>query len=142
MNLQTLLNKIAHVGIAQKTINCSASGASIYALNPETVKDYGLLFATPTGSHEYTENVTRYTITLFYLDRLVESSTNDINIFSAGIETLKNIIMTLRNDPEIVEIGDRINFINFTETERLSDRCAGAYCEVQITVINDTICAE
>lgn len=140
MTLQDLLYKISRYAIKEPAVNYAAAGRSLYELNPSTIKDYAVVFASPTGNHTWTENLTTYSITLFYLDRLLADSSNDISIFSAAIEVLKDIVRALRNDGEIVEVGDNINFINFTETERLSDRVCGAYCTVEISVLNATSC--
>lgn len=141
MTLQDLLYKISRYAIKEPAVNYAAAGRSLYELNPSTIKDYAVVFASPTGNHTWTENLTTYSITLFYLDRLLADSSNDISIFSAAIEVLKDIVRALRNDGEIVEVGDNINFINFTETERMSDSIAGAYCTVELTVQNDTVCS-
>lgn len=141
MTLQDILFKISRYAIAEPAVNYVAAGRSLYELNPSTIKDYALVFASPTGNHLWSENLTTYTITLFYVDRLLEDSTNDINIFSGGIEVLKDIIKALQKDDDIVEVGDNITFLNFTETERMSDRLAGAYCDVQITVQNNSTCS-
>lgn len=141
MTLQDLLYKISRYAIKEPAVNYAAAGRSLYELNPSTIKDYAVVFASPTGNHTWDGDITTYTITLFYLDRLLADNSNDISIFSAAIEVLKDIVRALRNDGEIVEVGDNINFINFTETERMSDRIAGAYCTVELTVQNDTVCS-
>ena len=140
MTLQDLLYKISRYAIKEPAVNYAAAGRSLFELNPSTIKDYAVVFASPTGNHTWDGDITTYTITLFYLDRLLADNSNDISIFSAAIEVLKDIVRALRNDSDIVEVGDNINFINFTETERLSDRVCGAYCTVEISVLNATSC--
>ena len=92
MTLKNLIDNIAKLAIDQKCINYSAAGTSIYQLNPKQVDAYPVLFQSPTGDHIVNENTTTYEITLYYLDRLTEDSINDIVIYSASIEQLKNIV--------------------------------------------------
>lgn len=140
MTLQQVLKYIAQVGISQKLINWSGAGHSIYSLNPLTIKDYPIFYVTPTGQHQYYDNFTDFSLTFYYIDRLTEDSSNDIDIFSTGIEVLKNIILALENTDGIIEVNRPILFTNFTETERLSDRCAGAFCQLTIRISNDFVC--
>lgn len=141
MTLQDILNKVSMYAKKEQTVNCSLAGRSIYEINPATITNYGLVFTSPTGNHSWNENLTTYTLTLFYMDRLLEDSSNDITIFSASIETLKDIIKALRKDSDIVDVSDTVDFISFTETEKMSDRLAGSYCTIEITVLNETTCS-
>ncbi len=81
MTLENILYAITELGIKQKVINFAAAGADIYAaLNGITIKDYPILFVSPTGSHTVGENTTQWSITLYYLDRLLDDSSNDVGI--------------------------------------------------------------
>ena len=88
MTLQNLLYKITEIGIKQKVIQYAAAGADIYAaLNDTTIKDYPILFVSPTGNHTVGENTTVYSITLYYLDRLLSDNSNDVNVMSSTSTT-------------------------------------------------------
>lgn len=141
MTLQSLLYAISEYGIHRKIINYSAAGASIYELIAKEIKDYPILFASPTGTHSVGRNTTKYTITLYYIDRLMTDSSNDIDVFSAAIEGLKNIIIGIDNLDGVVAVGEEYTIQNFTDTEVLNDRCGGAFATLEITILNDTICA-
>ena len=80
MTLENLLYNIGRTAIRNKVINYSAAGSSIFELNAETIVDYPMLFISPTGNHEVRINTTDYEITLYYLDRLLRDSANDIQI--------------------------------------------------------------
>lgn len=141
MTLKVLLEIIARIAKENPLIHWSGAGQSIYSLNAETIRNYPMFYCSPTGQHTYETNTTEYSLTFFYIDRLLEDSTNDIQCFSTGIEVLKAIILQLENTDGIIEIERPIQFLNFTETERLSDRCAGAYANVIVRVQNNFVCA-
>ena len=142
MTLQSLLYAITEVGIKQKVINYAAAGADIYALNSNTIKDWPVLFASPTGDHTISDNTTVYTITLYYLDRLLDDNSNDISVMSVGIEQLKNMIKWVAQINGVVEVENEYVIRNFTETESFADKCAGAWVTIRIKTLNSIICPE
>ncbi len=140
MTLKNLLYEIAKYASKNKIINYSAAGPSLYQLNMETIKDYPLLFASPTGSHNVSPNLTTYTITLYYIDRLTTGGENDVDILSNSVEGLKTIINGIKRIPGIVEIYDDYSITNFADTQRMSDKVAGAYATIVIRTTNETTC--
>lgn len=140
MTLERLLLEIGNIGINDKLINYAAAGSSIYSLNAMTIRNYPILYVSPTGTHTVTENLTTYALTLFYIDRLVEDSTNDVDIHSAGIEVLKNIIRKIDFLEGVVDVDNTYSIQLFTETEKMSDRCNGAFAQINVTIQNETIC--
>lgn len=142
MTLENLLYRIAQYGINKKLIKYSAAGSSLYQLNTATIKKYPVLFTSPSGSHTVNTDLTRFTLTLFYLDRLEFDNSNDIEIFSVAVEALKDIIRGLSNIEGIIAVSEEYAITNFTETERLNDKLAGAYTTIEIVVSNDFICEQ
>ena len=140
MTLKNLIDNIAKLAIDQKCINYSAAGTSIYQLNPKQVDAYPVLFQSPTGDHIVNENTTTYEITLYYLDRLTEDSINDIVIYSASIEQLKNIVRGIELLDGVLKVVDGYTITNFADTESFDDRLCGAYTTIQITVTNTDTC--
>lgn len=140
MTLESLLYNIGKVAIRNKVINYAAAGSSIYELNADTITDYPILFASPTGQHEVRTNTTDFEITLYYLDRLLQDSSNDVQIFSTAVEQLKFMLRVIEEIEGVVEIGENYTISNFTETESMNDRVAGAYATVTITVMNVSEC--
>ena len=112
MTLKKLLNAISDLAIKEKIINYSEAGADIYSLNVKTIKNYPVLFASPTGSHTVQENSTRYTITLYYLDRLLNDGENDINIMSTAIEELKNLINGIKFIDGVISVAYIESFVH------------------------------
>ena len=142
MTLQSLLYAITETAIKQKLIQYAAAGSDIYKLNSLTVVDWPVLFASPTGSHTVGDNTTEYEITLYYLDRLLQDGSNDIEIESVAIEGLKNLIKWIAQIQGVVEVQQEYDIRNFTETEAFSDACAGAWATIRIKTLNAIICPE
>lgn len=142
MTLEDLLYKIGETAIKNKIINFSAVGGDVYDLNVENIKDYPVLFAAPTGSHQVRENTTEYEVTFYFLDRLLSDSVNDVQIFSTAIEQLKLILNMVENIKGVLDVSDDYDIQNFTETERMNDRVAGAFSTVNITVQNNSDCCD
>lgn len=140
MTLKQLIDAIAKLAIDQKCIQYSAAGTSIYQLNPKSVDAYPVLFLSPTGNHLVMNNYTTFEITLYYLDRLTEDSINDIVIFSAAIEQLKNIIRGIETLEGVMKVEEGYRITNFSDTESFNDRLAGGFCTIEVTVKNEDIC--
>ena len=140
MTLEYLLYNIGKAAIRNKIINYAAAGGSIYELNAETIQDYPILFASPTGQHEVRVNTTDYEISLYYLDRLLRDNSNDIQIYSTAVENLKLTLKAIEEIEGVIEISDTYTISNFTETEGMNDRVAGAFATVTITILNTSDC--
>lgn len=140
MTLQRLLNTIGIIGVRDKLVNFTGCGGSVYELNSLSIHDYPILYCSPTGTHRVEENYTTYSIVLFYIDRLLEDNSNAVDIHSAAVEILKNIIRAIENTDGVIGVSDEYSINLFTETEKFKDRCNGAYATVEISVVNDTVC--
>lgn len=139
MTLISLCRELGEMAKAQELVQYSACGSSLAEINPLDVAFYPLFFIIPAGTHTVYENTTRYSLVLYYIDRLLEDNTNTIDIFSSAVENLKNILVGARQIPGVVDIEDTYTIKCFMP-EKLNDRLAGAYAEVRITVENDNIC--
>ena len=142
MTLKYLLNQISTTAINQKCIHYAAAGSDIYQLNALRVDSYPVLFTSPTGNHNINENTTTYSLTLYYLDRLTEDNSNDIDIQSAAIEQLKNMVRWIAVLNGVVSVSDEYEITNFIETDAFDDRLAGGYCTIDVEVLNNFICPE
>lgn len=142
MTLQMLITTIAKYGIGNRIINYSAAGSSIYEINDITVDAYPLLFASPTGTHTIQKDTTTYSLTLYYLDRLLGDSSNEMDILSASVEALKNIIWGIATLDGIVDVSETLDIRNVTETEVFNDRLAGCYCTIEIKTLNAFTCPQ
>ena len=140
MNLKVLLKEIGEMGKQQKLINYSAAGTSLDQINGMEVEWHPMLFTCPAGTHTVWENVTRYSLTLYYIDRLLTDYSNDIDIYSSAVEGLKNLINGIKQIPGVVEVEDGYTIRNFANTEKMNDSLGGAYATLYITVVNDSTC--
>ena len=139
MSLELFLNIICDLAIKRNLVNYAAAGPSIYQLNAETIDSYPFIFVSPTNDVVTRKNFTDYTITLFYVDRLLSDNMNETHIFSIANDTLVNLLRQLKSLEGIVDVGEPTVRL-FTESEKLNDKCAGAYAQVTITVLNDANC--
>lgn len=139
MSLELLLNIICDLALKRNLVGYAAAGPSIYRLNAETIRDYPFIFVSPTNNVVTRKNFTDYTLTLFYVDRLLLDSANETHIFSIANDTLVNLLRQLKQLEGIVDISEPTVRL-FTETEKMSDRCAGGYTDITITVLNDAEC--
>ena len=142
MTLQKLLNTIGVIGVRDKLVNFTGCGGSVYELNDLTIKNYPILYCSPTGTHRVEDNYTTYQLSLFYIDRLLEDNSNGVDIHSAAVEVLKQIIRKIQKSDGVIGISDEYSINLFTETEKFKDRCNGAYATVEISVVNDTTCED
>lgn len=140
MTLEATQYLITDLALKRNLVNCAMSGPSVYAINPEEIREYPLIFVSPVGSHTIKENTTRYSFTVFYMDRLLEDSSNEDTIGSAGLETLRNLKLQLSKIEVITDIQEEVDIRLFTETERMADRVAGAYMTIWIETLNPSTC--
>ena len=141
MNLKQLSKYLGEMAREQKLVNYSCAGASLAEVNPISVDFYPLFMIIPSGTHQVMENTTKFSLSLYYVDRLLDDNTNTIDIFSSSIENLKNIINGAKTIDGVVGVDDIYTIRNFMP-EKMNDRVAGAYAEVRIEVINDSVCFE
>lgn len=137
MTLNETIKYINDVAAKQPNINHIIESGNIYDLNTDGKINYSA-FCLTQQPHTEVEGFRTYNFYFFYVDRLLTDNSNKIAVQSAAIETLSNIINTLRGNFDL-EINDNINYQTFTQ--RFASECAGAYTSVSITV-PITICAD
>lgn len=136
MNLAQLVERLKAVALAQPSIRTVVEN-DVFRLNAMASVKYGV-FAFTQGQHRANidTGVTTFTFSLFYVDRLTEDASNEVEVQSVGIETLTNIIQTLAD-----EFGVGPWTIN-TFNQRFADLCAGAYATVAVDVPFDYTCSD
>ena len=141
--MQTLLDiyfAIGDLALKHNYINAYFAGGSIYATGVDDVKEYPYLYMSSPGDHIVKENTTEFRLTLFYVDRLLDDNSNEADIQSSAVECLKNLYRQLPLLSNVARVSDTGTIRLFTETERMSDRCSGAYLNISIDLINDAVC--
>ena len=142
MTLEQLEYQIGEIALKNNLVNAYFAGGSLYELNAEVINEYPVIFLTPAGDHTVKENTTRFSLTIYYVDRLWDDDRNETDICSAAIETLKNIMRQINYLDWVAYVEDEPVIRLFTETERMSDRVAGAYMNVWVETLNASTCPE
>lgn len=137
MTLQEVIRAIEDAAAQQPTVNMIVEN-DVFRLNSYADALYGV-FAWTQGRHRANidDDYMRYSFTLFYVDRLRNDKANQVEIQSVGIDTLTNILRTLRDnglEPETYEFQ--------TFNQRFTDECAGVFCSVVFVADAGYVCAE
>lgn len=137
MTLLEVIRTIEDAAAMQPTVAMIVEN-DVFRLNSYADARYGV-FAWTQGRHraDISEDFMRYSFTFFYVDRLRNDIANQVEVQSVGIDTMQNILRTLRDrgvDPETYELQ--------TFNQRFADECAGVYCSVVLLVENGASCAE
>ena len=111
----------------------------IFRLNSLPDAKYGV-FGWTQGQHTANADSSFYTyrFTFFYIDRLTENKSNELEIQSVGISVLDNILRLL-DENNAVPVGDW-QFTTFNQ--RFLDETAGVYVTVGIQVPVSGLCAD
>ena len=111
----------------------------VFKINERADARYGI-FAWTQGQHtsRIDSNSVDYSFTFFYVDRLKNDKSNQIEIQSVGTETLNNILLTL--DDIGIDIDQTFTFQVFNQ--RFNDECAGVYVSVILSVPIGARCPE
>lgn len=109
----------------------------IYDLNKLATLDYSVFYITP-NTFTITEDLTIYSLNLYYIDRWDETSNNQINTQSVGMVTLQNIINRYVNNTDEVNVNYPLIAQPFYQ--KFKDETAGVYIKVDFVVPNLGLC--
>lgn len=129
MTLYELIHNILDIAKTKPNINYVNEG-DIYELNNLPNINYGVFYVTQ-DRHQINENTARYTLNLFYVDRLLDDASNRLIIQSNGIEAITNIVnhLILKED---VDVAYPLNFTPFYQ--RFADECSGVFATITFIV--------
>ncbi len=138
MTLLETINAIEQVARQQPAINMIIRN-DIFRLSAVPSARYGV-FAWLQKEHVTSigSSIITYSFTFFYVDRLTEDRSNQVEIQSVGIQTLDNIIRKL--DDLGICSEQSYNFQAFNQ--RFMDECAGVFCDVALSVPVASVCPE
>ena len=138
MTLLELIKAMEVVASKQPSINMVVEN-DVFRLNNKADARYGV-FAFTQGQHSTSidSNLITYAFTLFYVDRLKNDRSNQIEIQSVGIQTLDNIIRAMDEIGIYTETSYSFQVFN----QRFTDECAGVFCNVTLSVLPTSSCAE
>lgn len=136
MTFAQFVERLKAVALSQPSIRTVVEN-DVFRLSALPSVKYGV-FAFTQGQHRASldTGVTTYVMTLFYVDRLTQRPSNEVEVQSVGISTLTNIIATLAEDFGITSWT--INTFN----QRFADLCAGAFATVAVDIPFDYTCAD
>lgn len=138
MTLLQVIDTIEAVAAAQPSVNMIVR-SDVFKLNTWPGARYGA-FAWTQGEHTLVPGTSlmRLRFSFIYADRLTEDRRNEVEVQSAGMETLGNIVRQLE-EMDLLPGGD-VTFTAFNQ--RFKDECAGVFCGVTLVVPVAGGCAE
>ena len=109
----------------------------VFRINTSPSLKYGV-FAWTQGQHTGSINgMTSFAFSFFYVDRLKDDLSNQVEVQSVGCETIGNILRALEEYD--IEGG---NYTMQTFNQRFTDECAGVFCNVTLSVPQVSACPE
>ena len=138
MTLQQVIRVFEMVASQQPSVNMIVQN-DIFRLNSKSDARYGV-FGWTQGQHSTSadSSMFNYSFTFFYVDRLKNDVSNQIEVQSVGIQTIDNILRKL--DDLGVYVSSTYNFQTFNQ--RFFDECAGVFCNVSLQVPVSAMCSE
>ena len=97
----------------------------ILKINEMREVEYGV-FGVTQNTHSSSEGWMTFSLNLFWVDRLLNSSDNEVQIQSHAIEVLRQILLRAADELTVEDV----RYTPFTQ--RFQDLCAGAWAEVTI----------
>lgn len=138
MTLKQVIKAFEIVASHQPSVNMVMQN-DIFRLNACSSARYGV-FGWTQGTHTtgVDSSMMQYAFTFFYVDRLTDDKSNQIEVQSVGIETLDNIIREIDAKGLFVDGSYTMQTFN----QRFLDECAGVFCNVTISVPASSLCPE
>lgn len=136
MTLAQVIDIFEKVAMQQPSINMIVRN-DVFRINSSPSLKYGV-FAWTQGQHSGSiAGMTSFAFSFFYVDRLKEDLSNQVEVQSAGCETIGNILRALEEYD--IEVG---NYTMQTFNQRFTDECAGVFCNVTLSVPQVSACPE
>lgn len=136
MTLAQLIRLFEGIAQEQPSINMIVQ-QDVFRLNSAPSLKYGVFSWTQRQHSGSINGMSSYSFCFFYVDRLKEDQSNQIEIQSMGCETISNILRKL--DEHDVDVS---NFTMQTFNQRFIDECAGVFCNVTLNIFPTIGCAE
>lgn len=136
MTLIDIVNNLFTSAIAEPNIHTTLSN-DIYQLNTMGDVEFSA-FCITQDRHTSDEDVDTYRFYVFYVDRLNEDRSNQLEIQSTGCILLKNIFNRFNSIDFDTQIDWRYEVTPFNE--RFTSECAGVYALINITTPSIGIC--
>ena len=137
MNIREFSNAVGLISLNYPTVQEYNEGDIYNYLNTGEHK-YPCIFLTIESVEEGELNSQTLTGSLFYVDRLLNDSSNRLMVQTAAISTLKILTGKIADN-----ISGEMVVVSYQPfTEKFADWCAGAFCEFSFTYITGSECGE
>lgn len=138
MTLLEVIKAFEAVASQQPSVNMIVQN-DIFRLNSKSDARYGV-FGWTQGQHSSSadSSMFTYSFTFFYVDRLKNDFSNQIEVQSVGVQTLDNILREL--DDMGIYVDSSYSFQTFNQ--RFFDECSGVFCNVSLQVPVSSVCSE
>lgn len=135
MTLYDVIRTMERIASAQPTIKMIVEN-DVYKLDNEPSAEYGVFaFRQTEHTTSVDSGIIYYGFELFYIDRLTNDMSNQIEIQSVGVQTLDNIVRGLA---DTLIVSD-YRFEPFYQ--KFADECSGTICTLTIGAEVGTLCA-
>ena len=137
MTLFELIRAIERIAAEQPTVNMIVEN-DIYKLEEYPSAKYGVFGFRQV---EHTSNVesamVQYGFEFYYVDRLEDDRSNQVEVQSVGMQTLDNIVRRLVEEEDVA-----VEDCRFTPfRQQFVDVCSGVICALTIGAERDMMCA-
>lgn len=134
MTLYNVIRYLENFALALPNVRTASDGDVYAALNDNPTLEYGVFFITQ-NTHQEFEQMDRYGLTLFYIDRLDGTlEDNRLQIQSIGKETLSTIIRDFCDEYDI----DLPTMLYTPFTQKFKDLTAGVYVTIDLEIYKDS----
>ena len=132
MNYKKLIEWIKYISERHSLVNSCIYSNNIYEVN-HIDAIYPLVQITPQPS-QMDNPVSTYSFIFYYVDRLLNDKSNELDIQSAGYKALNDILLDIDG---LIDTETQRPYSNVTVfSEKFSDECAGVFVEVKIDSYN------
>lgn len=137
MTLHQVIKAIEGVAGAQPSVRTIVRN-DIFKLSTAPDVRYGV-FGWMQGTHTSSaeSSVIRWAFTFYYVDRLTDTKSNQVEVQSVGVETLSNIMKALREN-NIWATDFAFTVFN----QRFADECAGVFTTVTFETTVGSLCPD
>ena len=136
MNYYNFIKQIKNISLSNGIVNEVGEGDIYQHLNSGMHK-YPCVFLT-VQNVTFTNDIVNVNATLFYVDRLLDNSSNKLEIQSNGITVLSQILDRIAEETVI----NTVQNVYTPFEEKFADLCAGQFVTFRASFPNDVICSD
>lgn len=138
MDAQYIINRLSEIALKQPNIHqvVKYSPSNLESLPDARFSVFSWIF----NSVEMDEQFAYVSLNLFYIDRVEDDEDNKLSIQSNGTWILHNIITTLAESEDDVDIEGTIMYYPFYQ--KYKQMCAGVYADVELSIPIGLYCPE